>query len=269
MMQQQLFSQISLQLEASTSLIDIVAMVLDISYDAAHRRTSMKAKLSLEESVLLARHFSISLDQMYTEQDPERVIVNKTASITSEAELHHYFESSYRSLAPLVAQTHSSITYSAKDIPLFYTLTGTLLAKFKIYVWLKLLHPRYSDIPFEAFHPGLDLLSSAKRLGTLYESVATTEIWDTTTINSTLKQIHFYHEAGLLSAADAKQVCWELRELLKKLHRKVADAKPGFTLYFNELLLMNNNVLVTTPKEKMLYVPFTILSYFRTSDVLF
>ena len=30
---------------------------------------------------------------------------------------------------------------------------------------------------------------------------------------------------------------------------------------------MNNRVLFKTPKTKSLYVPFTILSYFRTNDV--
>ncbi len=268
-MQENLFSEIASKLEAGTSLLDTVAMLLDISYDAAHRRTSLKAKLSLEESIILAKHFSISLDQLYIAQDPERVIMSKTATIASESELHHYFENSYASLAPLLAHPESSLTYSAKDLPLFYTLTGTLLAKFKIYVWLKLLHPRFHDIPFESFHPGLDVLRSAKRLGDLYESVSTTEIWDTTTINSTLKQIHFYYEAGLVSVSDAKQICNELRGLLKHLHGKIADGAKGYTLYFNELLLMNNNVLVNTPKGNRVFVPFTLLSYVSTGDVLF
>jgi len=38
-------------------------------------------------------------------------------------------------------------------------------------------------------------------------------------------------------------------------------------MYYNELLLMNNTVMVKTPTVKSLYIPFTILSYYKTSDI--
>lgn len=37
------------------SLNDEIANILNISYDAAHRRTSMKAKFSFEEAIELAK----------------------------------------------------------------------------------------------------------------------------------------------------------------------------------------------------------------------
>ena len=45
------------------SLNDEIANILNISYDAAHRRTSMKAKFSFEEALELAKYYQISLDQ--------------------------------------------------------------------------------------------------------------------------------------------------------------------------------------------------------------
>ena len=47
---------------------------------------------------------------------------------------------------------------------------------------------------------------------------------------------------------------------------KLKPNQNNYTLYYNELLLMNNNVLVNTPHQQSLFVPFTILSYYQTSD---
>lgn len=44
------------------SLNNELANILNISYNAAHRRSSLKLKFSLEEAVELARYYQISLD---------------------------------------------------------------------------------------------------------------------------------------------------------------------------------------------------------------
>ena len=59
--QELLLKSIRKQLSA-TSLNDEIATVLNISYDAAHRRVSGKSKFSIEETVALANHYNISLD---------------------------------------------------------------------------------------------------------------------------------------------------------------------------------------------------------------
>jgi hypothetical protein len=96
--------------------------------------------------------------------------------------------------------------------------------------------------------------------------LTTTEIWDITTVNSTLKQIHFYFEAGQVETATALELCELLKTLIQTVSKKVTSASEKFQLYYNELHLMNNNVLVSIPNLQSLYVPFTLLSYYKTSD---
>ena len=266
MFQKTLLEKIKKELSRNTSLNEVVATVLDISYDAAHRRTSLKSKFSLHESVLLARYFNISLDALFGMAEREFVSVEKTRQITNEKELQQYFENSYQSLLPLLTVKGSEIYYSAKDIPLFYTLGNSMLSRFKFYVWLKLLDRDFRDKTFEQFHPSLSIVQSAERLGSLYNDLPTTEIWDITTINSTLKQIHFYYKAGQISISIAVELCNNLKELLHEISLKVISKNESFKLYYNELLLMNNNVLVITPQVKSLFVPNSMLSYFNTSD---
>ncbi|WP_420551427.1 helix-turn-helix domain-containing protein [Tenacibaculum aiptasiae] len=266
MFQEILIQKIKEGLAERDSLNSEIATALDISYDAAHRRTSLKSKFTLEESVLLARYFNLSLDSLFGMSKKNFVSIQKTKQITNEKELQYYFESSYQSLLPLLNVDKSEVYYSAKDIPIFYTLTSSVLSNFKFYVWLKLLDKSFRNKSFDSYHPSLSTLQSAKRLGDLYRDLSITEIWDTTTINSTLKQIHFYYKAGQLSGETAIKICKDLKQLLNDISLKVVSKKKSFKLYYNELLLMNNNVLVTTSKQQKLFVPSSMLSYFSTSD---
>jgi len=266
MIQQELLATLSRALPPQTSLIEAVADALQLSYDAAHRRTSLKSKLSLEESVLLARYYNLSLDKLFATTKDHYVAVVKTRNIEDEEGLMRYFNSSLASLEPLLQEQESRVFYSAKDIPLFYTLTDNLLTRFKIYVWLKVLNPKFSIQNFSQFIPGLSLMDSVRKLGNLYNDLNATEIWDITTINSTLKQINFYYEAGHLTAKTALELCDHLQKLMEDIASKVFPKNEQFLFYYNELLLMNNNVLIDTPHKKSLYVPFSMLSYYQTSD---
>lgn len=266
MFQTEFLNHLKSELPENTSTIEAVATALEISYDAAHRRVSLKSKFSLQESITLAKYYNLSLDRLFDITSKEVVTIEKTKHIETQEELQLYFEDSYYSLLPLLKQKESRILYSAKDIPLFYNLNGDRLSLFKYYVWLKLLNPEFANKSFDLFAPKPSLIEAGKKLGSLYNDLNTQEIWDITTVNSTLKQIHFYHQAGLVNTETALELCHLLKTLIKTIANKLMYNNYQFQLYYNELHLMNNNVLVTTPVSKLLYVPFTLLSYYKTSD---
>ncbi|KAA1243142.1 hypothetical protein F0000_22405 [Aquimarina sp. RZ0] len=268
MIQENFLALIKKQISSKNSFIDKIAMALDISYDAAHRRISNKSKLSLEEGVLLAKYFNLSIDQLFSNEDEHIVAVKKTAPVKDMDSLLAYYKNSYNSLLPFINNPEVEMIYSAKDLPIFYTSDDNLLSKFKMYVWLKIMDTELSDTKFTGFNPSLSLIEAAKLLGNVYNDLYATEIWDVTTINSTLKQIHFYFESNALTSKDALEICDDLQELLNSISKKIILQKNNFKFYYNELLLMNNRVLVKTPTERSLYVPFTILSYYRTNDVV-
>ncbi|WP_299889168.1 hypothetical protein [uncultured Lacinutrix sp.] len=254
------------ELSENASIIEAVATALDISYDAAHRRVSLKSKFSIEETIVLAKYYNLSLDRLFETTNTEFVTIEKTKHIETEAELQLYFEDSYNSLYPLLKKKDCEILYSAKDIPLFYNLNGDTLSQFKYYVWLKLLNPELATKSFESFAPNTNLIEAGKKLGSLYYNLNTIEIWDITSINSTLKQINYYFQAGHVESKTALHLCELLKQLIEKISDKVITKEIEYKLYYNELHLMNNNVLVNTPESQLLYVPFTLLSYYKTGD---
>jgi len=222
----------------------------------------------MDESILLAKYYNISIDSLFSTTTSNYLVVEKTKQISNEEDLIQYLEDSYDSILPLSKQKDVKAIYSAKDIPLFYTISDDVLGRFKMYVWLKLLDNTYINKSFKDFNPSISLINAGKKLGSLYKSIQKTEIWDITTVNSTLKQIHFYYQAGQVSIDEALSMCDLLIDLISDISQKLITTDNNNQIYYNELHLMDNNVLIETPKNQVLYVPFTLLSYYKTSDKL-
>lgn len=262
--QDKLLKAIRQKLEKSVSLIDEIAAILNISYDASHRRVSQKSKFSIDETIALCRHYSLSMDSLFTGE--ENVIVQKTSEIRSMQDMENYFKESSEKLKDYLYTPDTIMHYSAKDIPLFYTIGGTLLSKFKLYVWLNLLSGTQNQDSFENFSVNSSLLEYSSALKTVYDKVEVNEIWNDTTINSTLQQVYYFFQSGLLSLPNAIALCEDLKKILITAEERCGKTDTGFNLYYNELLILNNNVLLSAKQQQSLFVPYTMLGYFITSD---
>ncbi|KOS07757.1 hypothetical protein AM493_18150 [Flavobacterium akiainvivens] len=252
------------KLDKSRSVIEAIAEVLGISYDAAHRRVSQKSKFSIEETITLCRHYGLSMDALFA--GSKKVIVEKTAEISSLQDMEAYFRHSADNIAAFAQYPDAKMYYSAKDIPLFYTIGGTLLSKFKLYVWLNLLSGTQNQGSFEAFTVDRALLQHSTRLKDIYEKVEVHEIWNDTTINSTLQQVYYFFQSGLVSLPNALLLCEDLKAILNTAEDRCCNGQGRFSLYYNELLILNNNVLLSAPQQQSLFVPYTMLGYFITED---
>lgn len=248
----------------SGSLIEAVAVALGISYDAAHRRVSSKSKFSIDEAVTLCRHYKISIDAVLTGSNS--LVVEKTTEIENAGDLFHYFSQSAGYVEKFSNRDEVSLFYAAKDIPLFYTIGGTLLSKFKLYVWTHLLSSDEAHLPFESFRPPEYLQQYATKIRDVYEKASVHEIWNDTTINSTLQQIDYFFESGMLTKANAALLYDDLRTLLNLVEAKSEAKDSKFHLYFHELIILNNNVIFASDEDRTMFIPYTALGYFITED---
>lgn len=262
--QQKLVGIIRKKIRKRDSLTDVIATILNVSYDAAHRRIASKSKFSMEEAIQLCLHFGISMDSLFS--GPDKVVAERTKEIRTMEEMALYMSDSAERLSAFQNNAHARMYYSAKDIPLFHTIGGTLLSKFKLYVWINLLAGIQYEQPFEKFTIGPTLLEQSARLKAVYENVEVHEIWNDTTINSTLQQVYYYFQAGLISADNARHIYNDLLDIINKVEERCCNEHSRYRLYYNELLILNNNVLLTAPEKQSLFVPYTMLGYFITSD---
>ncbi|MDH6250731.1 hypothetical protein M2347_000458 [Chryseobacterium sp. H1D6B] len=246
----------------SKSLNDEISTILNISYDAAHRRTSLKAKFSFEEALELAKYYQISLDQFLGTEN--QLVVKRTQPVKTTEDLLNYFENSLKILNIFQDTTHSQVYYSAKDIPFFYTISDSILSRFKFYVWMNLLNQDQFLSPFNEFtmqyhSPKNDMLID------LYEKQNVTEIWNDTTITSALRQVSFYSEIGLLKYDDAVLILNDLIKLLENLENKTSQ-KNNFQLFANDLVILNNSILFKNDQQCSFFVPFSMFGYMMTND---
>lgn len=252
------------QVPQSKSINDELATVLNISYDAAHRRVSGKSKFSIEETVQLANYYNLSLDNLFFENG--KVIIEKTIEISSQKDMLLYFKKSAEQIQKLTNHSEATLYYSAKDIPLFYFMDGTILSKFKAYVWLKFLNPNFSELPFEKFVIDESFTEHSQKLKVAYENARVHEIWNDTTINSSLQQILYFYEAGLVSFKTANVLYKDLKRILSLIKEKSNKPNANYAIYYNELILLNNNLLFETNEKLTLFVPYTLLGYFITDN---
>nr|WP_238566024.1 hypothetical protein [Nonlabens ulvanivorans] len=245
------------------SVIQHLADVLEISYDAAYRRIQGKAKLDIEESMKLAKVGQFSLDQIMTAQQDLTALGTATDTINSIESLEKYFKDMETNLKAAGKEDVEWI-YSAKDIPVFHHFNDSLLGRFKIYVWLHLLDDTMEGKRFADFHLPLSIKEQIKINKSLFEQFKRVEIWNDTTISSSLQQIHFYHEAGYIDHDTAKVLCNDLRELLKKTATDLMH--DSYNIYYHELLLMSNNAVVRKKSVAVAgFVTMTMLGYIRFS----
>jgi hypothetical protein len=261
--QEQLLKEIRKQLQASTSINDAISSILNCSYDAAHRRVSMKSKFSIDETVLLANHFNISIDNLFS--DNKKVIIEKTNEIKTLKDMMNYFKDAANRIEK-IANDSTTLYYSAKDIPLFYFMDGTIMSKFKLYVWLQLLNPDLSQTEFEKFVINEAFMEDIQKLKKMYQKATVKEVWNDTTINSSLQQIIYFYEASLVSFESANALLKDLKRIVSDLKNKANKPNSNYSIYYNELILLNNNMIIETNTQITMFVPYTLLGYFITED---
>ena len=269
----------------STSFVDEIASALDIGYDAAYRRINLKTSLSLEEGVKLAKHFKISLNNLFEVGSQNSILTELSPQIVNMDGLENWLVQSYNNIFPLTQMKDATIIYSAKDIPIFPALKDSYLCRYELYVWLKDvdIDMMKSKMSFEDFLKVVpdSLLENAFKLGEVSKNVNTLEIWNNTTVNGALQQVLYYFESGLLSKELAFNICDDIEEVIHQVEKQAIQQsligsknKAVYNLYINNIHAMSNTIMVKTPYQKVFFTPFTLISYFKiehqpTCDLMF
>ncbi|BFO64463.1 hypothetical protein NK356_13690 [Chryseobacterium sp. S0630] len=270
--QKNLFDLLLKESGGKKELVDIMIDKLALSNDTAYRRISGKSHITLNEGISLASHFGISLDSIH-DSNLNNAVVSKVHDIYNIDDLEKYFESSIYNLQKVKNAKHVEFVYAAKDIPLFYLMKFENLRKFKIYTWLKLMDAEFFSkrISFEEFEVPEKIKQKGLLLSQVYHDVSSTEIWSNVTIYAMLEQLIYFHQLEMISTQSVLKICVEVIKVLKQIENEaVNERKDGkhvyFKLYQNDLLIMNNTVFIKFLDQKMLFLPYNILSYYYTLD---
>ena len=127
-----------------------------------------------------------------------------------------------------------------------------------------------------------EIVSLSQELSRVYNTVPSTEIWNTECVNSAISQIEFYKDSGYFSsAADIKTVYESLEETFIHLKNQVEYGskfmpeenrkmkKNNFSFFYNRVVLGDNTIMVVTDNVKTVFLNYDALNYITTRDEAF
>mgnify|MGYP001546903319 FL=1 len=282
--QQLFFQQIKNSLPPHLSLVDSIAELLNISNDSAYRRIRCEKPISFEEIKKLSLHFKISLDQFLHLQSDSLVFSGKVGK-ASDNYFEEYLNNLLQNFTYLNSFDQRHLYFLTKDIPWIYFFQVPELSSFKIFVWMRsiLHHENLKNRKFslrEEYSP--EYVETGKKIIQQYIKIPTTEIWNLEGISITIQQIEYYLECGVFtSARDAIIIYEKLEELINHIERQAesgkkfsindqpSDQSPEFNMYYNELTLGDNTVLVDLGKTKITFLNHSAIDYIFTQDERF
>jgi BetR domain len=254
--------------------VDVLAEVLDISADSAYRRLRGEKLLTLDEIAKLSDKFQISFDSfLHTESG--NVTFQYQQLKNSEGFLQ-YLQNILNHLNTIRSTPGSQIIYAADDVPILHQFYFPEHGGFKMFYWLQSVLQETS-LQNKRYHPNLlseDMLHIGRRIYEVYCDIPSIEIWTDESPSSTLKQIEYYLESGLLdSSVLALQICEQFEEMIRMIQQKAADGSKNnkehnFQMYQSEVQIGNNCVLVQLGNRQITFVrhqTFNIMHTYQAS----
>jgi hypothetical protein len=263
--------------EKKTSVSALVE-VLNCSQDSLYRRLRGETDFLFNESILLCTNLNLSIDALY--KLPTGFIQFNTRHLVSTDE-----HNAVQAVSAYIDKLHADLSivdkigivqlyYAAKDIPIFSFFAHPHLINFKLYFWnLLLFNADEKKTKFDINWLPKPVVDKALELYKSYNLNPSIEIWNFETINSTLHQIVYCANSGLMSVKDAQSILKALLQFVDELEQNCADGRKKnmgtLQLYLNEILLLDNSVIFDLGNTKIFYMPYQTLNFFNTTDKVF
>jgi hypothetical protein len=282
-LQVQIFKYIKNRLPAHLSIADDVANALEISTDSAYRRIRGEKNLSLEEVHKLCVRYHLSLDNLLNLQSNAFVFTGTFVN-PDDFRYDEYLSSIVGNMKGMSGFKERLIIYLSKDIPLFHHFHFKELASFKYYFWMKnvLQQPAFGNKKFSVDDYPEEYYAIGRQTLEYYNKINSIELWNLETINSTIRQIEYYHDLNIFSSEEEiYKVYTALEKLLSHLELQATAGfkfNPGdnpsnsastYQMYFNEILILDNSILAILDGSKSTFLLHNVLNYMMTRDERF
>jgi len=280
--QESLFQYIKNRVPSNISFVHDISELLGISYDSAYRRIRDEKELTLEEFKKICAHYNVSADALFNIQTGN-IIFNSRAIGPDGMTFKMWFEYILNDIKVIHSGKEREMIYAAKDIPLFQYFDFPEIAAFKTYFWHKALFPfpGYEDKQF-SFQVPDEMLSAGRHLMAMVRTIPTVELWNEETITSILRQIDYCYVSCFFSQKeDAIRLTEVLETWIKHVQHQAEcgfrfqfGSKPegiadSFKLYYNEVLLSDNTILISMDGLKTTYLTYNIINVLVTTNPLF
>lgn len=282
------FQKLKPLLAPHLSMVDEVADCLHLSPDSAYRRIRGETSLIMSEIVALCSHFDVSFDEL-TASTTQDVSFEYRPLHERDFDFIQYLEHIEENLHLIHQAEQKEVVYMANEIPLFHLMHAPELASFKLFFWQKTIldFSNFKARKFKLYEFDERVNQLSRSIRDLYISIPSVEIYHSETIDTTLKQIEYYVEAGyftdraeaivlLQKVSEVFQHIQEQCELgykFKKRSPKTLKSEPvrggSYTVFYNEVLHMDNVILVKMDERYLSFLTSNGLNSLLTKSEVF
>jgi hypothetical protein len=246
--QMQLLQKIRDQLPDHVSLVEDIAELLEISNDSAYRRIRGEKQLSLQEVKKLCQHYRFSIDDLAGNSSIKTV----TFRINILNELNF-----------------------------FQIIQVPEVCAFKLFFWQKsnLDFANFKNISFSLELLDKEIYEISHKIIDQYVKIKTIELTTEECLNSYLKQILYYTEAGYFETRnDALIICEKLLELVNHKQKQAelgfkfpfgkhpVGEEGNFHLYHNDIILADNTVLIKAGNVQTSFITSNAINIMQTHN---
>lgn len=279
--QKELFRLIKSKLPADVSMPEEIAKLLQISSDSAYRRMRGEKLMTFEEVYLLCAQFRISLDQLLNIQTGSFLFQGNLVN-PDTYRYNDYLNGMMHTMAYFNSFKEKMFIYLCKDTPIFHYFNHKDLAYFKYYFWMStlLFFPEFRDKKVDLDDYPAEISELGEKVLNLYNQMDTVEIWNIESWNTTLHQIEYCRDSQMFqSDSDALRVYEAIEKVLDHLedqaqqgfkfsiHDPEKKMKGKFSMYFNEILIQDNSMIVLLDNTKIALISYASINYMMTRNV--
>ncbi len=282
--QDAIFNLIKEKISPHQSLVQEVSEILDVSMDSAYRRLRGQTPLSFEEAVILARHFSLSIDNIIHDVKDSFPFVYRGITY-NVPNLETYYRGILEEFKKAGTPKNTKIYYSTKDIPMFHIFAFPKVAAFRLFFWKKTIYdiPEFKNATFDLEKElNEPIIQLGRQVLMNYIKFPSYEIWSSEVVNSTVNPILYYYESGVISkVSEAKLLLDEIDKFVDHIRKQaeygtkflpeIEEPKVmnNFELYYNEVTLSNNTIILESEGKRHAYLVQNAVDFLRTDNADF
>ena len=277
------FKHIKAALPPNISFVDEIAELLEISNDSAYRRIRADKPISFEELQKLCVKYKVSLDQFLNLQSDAFIFTGKLNN-DENFRFENWLQEVLKQYSIVSSFQKKHIYFLLKDLPFNIHFQIPELMAFKCFVWMRSFmgYQIQTGDKFSFDYPGFeDHYAIGQKIVHIYNTIPTTEIWNTEAITTTMQQIAYYHEAGCVSKEQAAILFDKVEELISHVEKEAETGckfrigeKPNtgsapYHLFNNELILGDNTILAEMGELKATFLNHSFMHFIATRDEVF
>ena len=283
-LQQNIFNQLKTTLPPHLSLADELCDLLAISADSAYRRIRGEKPITLIELKKICEHYHFSIDELLQLKN-ESVLFDAPGMNGIPGEFSDYLKAMLQQFKYFNSFKKNEIQYLCKDSTIWNFYLFPEMAAFKTFFWSKTIN-NHPDLVNKRFsleeYPYTECFQIGQLVIREYNLIPSVELWNLESMQSTINQVAYYKDAGnFKSQNDFDGIVKSFHLMIDHLQmqaEKGVKFMPGDTdisyrapiqYYINELILGNNNMILTLDNKQTTMITYSVFQYLFTKDIRF